>query len=533
MRCSLSCLLVLLQTGVVFAADDEAAVTARVNARIEAGWKHAGVAPADRASDAEFVRRAYLDLTGVIPTVQEARDFLDDKRKNKRARLIDRLIGAPADAKPQAAARFATRLADIWQHAMLPQLNNSRRYRNQAGVFHTWLRNHFAENTPYDKMVGELLTYTGSASGYMIQRGRQRRITGPGLYYQLLELKPEELAASTSRLFLGVQIQCAQCHNHPFDHWTQKDFWSYAAFFAQLKQPAARGNLRFVREVADTNTGEVKLPDTETVVAPRFLGSKSTELTTGKTRRQQLAVWLTSKENPYFAKATVNRVWAILFGYGLVDPVDDFGKHNAASHPQLLNELAADFANNGYDLRRLFRILAKSRAYQLSSELKKGEAEYARLFNRMAIKSLTPEQIYDCVEIATAKRDLPNAYQSAGYGSRPSATKQQFIGKFEAPTQGTTEFQAGIPQALTMMNGSLIAAATDVNRSDILIAVTEAPFMTDEQRVESLFLAALSRKPTDAERAKFVGYIKRKGARQAYGDVLWALLNSTEFLLNH
>ena len=526
---------VTLSAQFAVAADSEQAMTTTVNAHLARGWKNAGIKPAAPASDAVFLRRAYLDLTGVIPTVGEVREFLNDKRPDKRARLIDKLLGTAGDkrTRKQGSSRHATRLANIWQQVMLPQLNNSLRFRNQAGTFHMWLRNHFAENTPYDKMVRELLTYTGSAYGYGYQGRRTASNGTPGLYYQLLQVKPEELAASTSRLFLGVQIQCAQCHNHPFDHWTQNDFWSYAAFFAQLKQPAGRGNIRFVREVTDVSTGEVKMPDTEKVVPPRYLGTKSNKLATGKTRREKLAIWLTSKENPYFAKATVNRVWAILFGYGLVDPVDDFGKHNPPSNPQLLNALAADFAESGYDLRRLFRVLAKSRAYQLSSEVKLGEAEYPHLFNRMAIKSLTPEQIYDCVNIATAKRETVTSTRGFVNLRRYDAAKQQFLGKFEAPTQGATEFQAGIPQALTMMNGTLIAAATNMSRSDILIAVAEAPFLTDEQKVETLFLAALSRKPTAAEKKKFVGYIRTKGVRNSLGDVMWALLNSTEFILNH
>jgi Protein of unknown function (DUF1549)/Protein of unknown function (DUF1553) len=518
-------LLVLAASSAVSAEDAERQMSSRIDALLRQSWKAAGVKPAPLADDAVFLRRAYLDLTGVIPTVSEVREFLADKRPDKRSRLIDRLLGTPAkdgSKRRTGSSRHATHLANAWQHVMLPDLNNNPQLRFRAATFNAWLRNHFADNTPYDKVARELLTYTGSTQ------------TGPGLYYQALEFKPEELAASTSRIFLGVQIQCAQCHNHPFDHWTQQDFWGYAAFFAQIGRPSAR--TRFLQAVADTSSGEVKLPKTKAIVKPKFLTEKETILNDGITRRQQAAEWLTSPQNPYFAKATVNRAWALLFGYGLVDPVDDIGRHNPSAHPELLNELAADFVKHGYDLRRLFRVLAKSRAYQLSSRVTESDSYHPHLFHRMAVKSLTAEQIYDCLDVATAKREPVTAN---GYPSnyRYNAQKAAFIAKFDAPTQRSTEFQAGIPQALTMMNGGFIATATDPDRSDLLIAVAESPFMTDEQRVEALFLAVLSRQPTAAERARLTSHVQKPGnsndTRKALSDVMWALLNSTEFMLNH
>ena len=508
----------------VHADDGERLMSARVDTLLAKIWKKEDVKPGTIADDAVFIRRAYLDLTGVIPTVGQVREFLDDTSPDKRERLIDRLIGKSSKESGQRSgnSRHATHLANIWQQVMLPQLANNIRFRFQGGTFNTWLRNHFADNTPYNEVVESLLTYSGPSN------------SGPGLYYQISEFKPEELAASSSRLFMGVQIQCAQCHDHPFDHWTKQDFWGYAAFFAQIQRPTGRA--RFVARVADTTSGDVKLPETETVVAPKFLGVKKSKIQDGVTRRKQVAKWLTSKENPYFAKATVNRVWALMFGYGLVDPVDDFGKHNPASHPELLNELAADFVKHNYDLRRLFRVLGKSRAYQLSSKVTETDSYHPNLFHRMAVKSLNAGQIYDCLQIAMHKRESPvvNPY---GSRFRFNQARQTFVGKFEAPTQSATEFQAGIPQALTMMNGQFIAQSTDVNRSDLLIAVADAPFMTDRQRVETLFLAVLSRKPTTKEKAQFGDYVAKGGPekdkRKALSDVMWALLNSTEFILNH
>lgn len=488
----------------------------QVDRMLQARWDEAGIEPSPPADDATFLRRASLDLTGRIPAVGEVRAFLENVDSDKRAGLIDRLLSKPS---------HAAHLTIVWRDVMLPQNSNARLF-GQAGQFDNWLRGHFADNTSYNEMVEDLLTATG-----------QINQTGPILYYSALEAKPEELAASTSRIFLGVQIECAQCHDHPFDHWTQKDFWGYAAFFARLTRP--QGQQNFVAQLADQPEGEVTLPDTEEVVAPQFLGRIAAPPVEGLTRRKQLAQWLTAADNPYFAKATVNRIWALLFGYGLVHPVDDFGEHNPCSHPELLELLSRDFVDHGFDVRRMFRILANTRAYQLSSRVTADDpAPSPHLFSRMAVKSLSAEQIYDCLAEATRRRESANANgQFTPFGNRFNQARQAFLAKFTAPTQEATEFQAGIPQALTMMNSTLIDQATDVAQSDILVALTDAPFLNDAQRVEVLFLAALSRYPTDDERERFVEYVESGGVtsdtKRALSDVLWALLNSTEFILNH
>ncbi|MCH8924322.1 MAG: DUF1553 domain-containing protein [Planctomycetes bacterium] len=489
---------------------DTATVAARIDALLAERWRKANVRPAGLSDDAEFLRRAYLDLVGIIPPVGEVRAFLDNQRSDKRAQLIERLLKKP---------RHATHLANTWRRILLPSGADLRRLGGGAG-FESWLRGKFADNTAYDRMVRELLTATGNANQ-----------PGPALFFTALRSKPESVAASTSQVFLGVKIACAQCHDHPFDHWSQKDFWSYAAFFARLQQPA--GAQQFTFRVSDAKAGEVRLPETNEVAVPVFLGGEQPEVNDTTNRRALLADWLTSRDNPYFARATVNRIWAVLFGYGLVDPVDDFGKHNPASNPQLLDELAADFVNNGFNVRRLFRILANTRAYQLSSKVTAEDTTDPQLFSRMPVKSLTAEQIYDCLVTATCRKETAQNTRRFGFNT----SKQAFIAKFEAPTQGATEFQAGIPQALTMMNGSFIASATDVNRSDILVALADSPFMTDKERVETLFLATLSRMPTRIERGRFIKYVETGGptkdTRKALSDIMWALLNSTEFILNH
>jgi hypothetical protein len=353
------------------------------------------------------------------------------------------------------------------------------------------------------------------------------------LFYTSLQLKPEELAASTSRVFLGTQIQCAQCHDHPFDHWKQRDFWAYAAFFSRLSPLQSRQAVGF--EVRDIEWGDVALPGTKEVVLPQFLGGELSPDESDKTRRERLAVWLTWPENPFVARAAVNRVWAQLFGRGLVEPVDDLGTHNPPSHPQLLDELAAYFVRTGYDLNRLTETLAATRAYQLSSQSPAAGTDRPELFARMAVKSLTAEQLYDCLLEATRRREIV-ATQQVGLNRSADTARAAFLNRFRAPTQGATEYEGGVPQALTLMNGPLMRQATDLSQSDLLVAL-DAPFFTDERRIEVLYLSTLARLPDDAERSKFGAHVDRAAGevdrRRALGDILWALLNSAEFTLNH
>lgn len=507
--------LCLADDGDEAAGDRSRAMTARVDELLAQRWAAENVSPAVQAGDAEFLRRAYLDLTGIIPKVSEVRTFLADVRPDKRAALIDKLLAKPG---------YATHLANTWRHMLLPGDVADQQLMGGAAGFQNWLRERFADNIRYDNVVAELLTATGSANQ-----------TGPALFYTALELKPEEAAANTSRIFLGVQIQCAQCHDHPFDRWTQQDFWGYAAFFARLQQrqdPVAN------MQVVDGSEGEVKLPNSETVVQPKYLNASLANEGEDDNRRRQLAIWLASRDNPFFARATVNRVWAQLFGRGLVEPVDDLSDKNPPSHPELLNELARYFAQGGFDLRDLFRTLANTRAYGLSSELAQSDGEpRPELFSRMAVKSLTPDQLYDCLAEAMRRREMILAAQR-GQPANPfgDPARADFLAKFQSPTQSASEFQSGIPQALTLMNGRAIAEATDANGSGLLAAV-QAPFFTDAERVEVLFLSTIGRPPQDAERSQFVEYVNSGGPsgdrRKALGDVLWALVNSAEFILNH
>src|SRR5688572_26258743 len=276
------------------------AMSARIDELLAQRRQAADIKPAELAGDAEFLRRVHFDLCGVLPTVATARSFLSDPRPDKRTRLIDELLDHPD---------HATHLADTWRHFLLPGDLDVER---QAGVrgFQNWLRAQFVRNRRYDNIVAELLVPEDISPS--------SEAAAASLFYSALQFKPEELAANTSRIFMGVQIQCAQCHDHPMNNWKQKDFWGYAAFFARVRQPQMRA--RTAATVMEATTGEVMLPDTQTVVLPKFLDSSISRPDDDSGRRRALAIWLASSSNAYFAKATVNRVFSQLFGRGIVEP---------------------------------------------------------------------------------------------------------------------------------------------------------------------------------------------------------------------
>jgi hypothetical protein len=480
---------------------------------IEQRLRDAGVTPARQCTDSEFVRRAYLDLIGVVPRIGEVRAFLADPRTDKRQRLIDELLDSP---------RHATHLANTWRQFMLPGNIDIEDLQSVAGV-QNWLRNQFAQNMRYDRVVSDFLAATGGGD------------SGPALYYTALELKPEKLAASTARIFLGLHLECAQCHQHPFDKWSQEDFWGYAAFFAQLENPGAMNRPGGVRLV-DRSEGEVTLPDTDTIVPPRYPDGRSPQAEQGGSRRVQLAIWMASRDNPYLARAVVNRVWAHLFGRGLVEPVDDISDQNPASHPELFRALTDHFVSTGFDLRELFRTLANTRAYQRSSRTASDLAPPPELFAQMAIKALSAEQLYDCLDRVLMQQPETRSAFLPGARGMFDPRRLAFAAQMQLRGQTATEYEAGVLQALTLLNGNLTDAASSLERS-ALLAGLEAPIFNDDQRVESLFLATLCRYPSDAERSQFAQYVTRGGetgdAREALSDVLWALLNCGEFGLNH
>jgi hypothetical protein len=508
------------------APDDAEQLAAAIDRLIEARLKQEGARPAPPADDGAFLRRLSLDVVGRVPPVAEARRFLREGAPDKRRRELERLLDSPG---------YAKHFTNVWRDLLLPEANADFQRRYLVPGVEGWLRRHFSDNTPYDKMVRELITLkVASGRDAMLEFQEFYRGGGgdsPIGFYLAKEGKPENLAASTARLFLGVRLECAQCHDHPFGGWTRDEFWGQAAFFAGIKGP--RGNFYFgqLREVADRR--ELPIPGTERVAQARFLDGKEPRWKYKVSAREALADWMTAKDNPYFARTAVNRMWGHFFGVGLVDPVDDFNDDNPPSHPELLDELARQFVAHNYDFKFLVRAITLSKAYQRSSAYPSADRPEVRLFACMPVKGLSPEQLYDSILEATRTRDnVPFARRAFVFG----APGQEFMQKFTAQER-RTDYQTSIPQALAMMNSGLVSAATHPTKSELLAAVNEAPFMTTAGRVEALFLATLCRKPTAEEADKLVKYVDKGGAagdkKKALADVYWVLLNSSEFMFNH
>lgn len=483
--------------------DDSAAATVKdIDSIFERNWRQTGITPAELSDDSMFLRRVTLDLTGRIPSANDVRTFLKDQRSDKRLQVIERLLQNP---------RHSRHLAGLWRDVLLPRDTPVF----LAETFESWLRLRFQQQTAYDELTREILTSRGTVSQ-----------SEAVVFFTAHSIKPEELAASTSRVFLGVEVRCAQCHDHPSTKWKQDAFWGFAAFFGRMEPlSGAVPNAR----IEDQPDGEVFLPGSGAVASPRFLDGTTFSEATAEPRRAVLARWITSADNPFFSRAIANRVWWILLGRGIADPVDDLGPHNPGTHPEILDRLAADFNSHGFDLRRLFRIIMATRAYHLSSlpvkEQEGAEANYAC----MPIRSLSARQVYDSLLQAAGNRDTLESMSP-----QVQAGRQEFLKKFDVPVRQATEFQGGIPQSLSLLNGPFVSRMTSPVTGDLISALIESPFQTDEQRVETLFLSTVSRLPTSDERARTARLMSARSTNRAQvlGDILWALLNSSEFVMN-
>lgn len=486
---------------------DPVKLAAVIDARLESEWKQAGVKPAPRVDDAAFLRRASLDLSGRVPTVAEVREFLADTSPDKRAKLVMRLTDSGGHTR---------HMATFWRRTWVPQADTPE-FARLADDFEAWVAARLQENAPYDRVVRELLTLPESAG--------RRGALSPAGFLAASEGKPEDLAANATRAFLGVNLDCAQCHNHPFARWTRDQFWQTAAFFAAPKKG----------EGGKAAPPELTIPNTTKSLSPVLLDGtavKWPEDVRTDTGRELLAGWLTAKDNPYFAKNAVNRLWAQFYGTALVEPLDDLSgdSGNTGSHAELLKELADAFAASGFDLKYLTRVLVLTKAYQLAAVTRKGTPTDPRLFARMPIRGLTGEQLYDSLRTAAG---LPPERADTGRGLGLEARKR-FAAQFHVERPVTAE--RSITQALSMMNGRLTADLTDPTKNPTLRGIANAPFLDTNGKVETLFLAVLGRKPTAKESKSMVEYVEgvtESERDRALGDVFWALVNSTEFNTNH
>jgi hypothetical protein len=519
---------VLLMPAAALAGDpDPRDLARRIDALIARHHDTNKVQAAPKADAAEFLRRAYLDLTGRIPKVSDVRAFLGDKNTDKRQQLIVDLLDSP---------RHARHFAATWRAVLAPEIAAAGEGSVFQLGFESWLYEKFRTAAPYDQLVFDLLT-TPIASDPANAEFVFREFDRPNAlaFFAVKDARPENLAAVTTRLFLGVQLECAQCHDHPFAQWSRKQFWNQAAFFAGIER---QGKGIFQPLTEDANLRVLTLPDSPKKTRPLFLDGQEPQFKSGVSSRVTLAKWITAPENPFFARATVNRVWGHLFGIGIVEPVDNFHDENPPSHPELLDELARAFTASKFDLKYLITALCLTDAYQRTSSRTHASQDNPRLFGRMGVKALTGEQFFDSLALATAFREQQPGAKAAKVGKGAKAggsPRAQFLALF-AQRGGAGEPETSVQQALTLMNGKFLTDATNVRSSPMLTAVMETPLLTTQQRVEILYLATLSRPPSARELEIAQNHVARAEAgreQEQLADIFWAVLNSAEFRLNH
>jgi hypothetical protein len=473
-----------------------------------------GIPPSDLADDATFLRRVYLDTIGTLPTANEARAFLADTKPDKRARLIDRLLERPE-------------YADFWTMRWSDLLRVDRDALTPAGAVATtrWLRKQFAENRPYDQWVRTIVTARGGTAD-----------DGPAAIYKVLTT-PEDLSRSFSQLFLGIRIQCAQCHHHPSDRWGQDDYYALAGFFTGIgrKTPAGGSETIFAQKGT-----ELKHPRTGKLLPAKALGAAAVDFTGMPDRRVVLAKWMTAPENPFFARAIANRLWAHYFGRGLVEPVDDMRATNPATIEPLLDELAKHVRDKKYDLKAITRTLLSSRLYQLSSQPKTAGAVDEQNFSHATPRALPAEVLLDAICQATGVPEKFNGWPD-GYRAIQiwdNRMPSYFFRIFGRPVRASVcecerSSEPSIAQALHLMNSEEIVSKINARHGTARKLANSK--LTAREIVDELYLSTLSRFPSEAERTLMLRVFTDAGEdrQAAVEDVLWALLNSRGFVYNH
>jgi len=510
----------------------------RIDDLIAEKWSENDVVSASPSDDAEFLRRVWLDIAGKIPTAADSQDFFANQSQGKRRQVVDELLNGP---------NYVVNSANFWRAVLIPEADTNFNVRFMLPAFEGWLRQRLDEDKAYDDLVSEILTTPVSRSNAF----RNRNALNPIAFYESKEIKPENLAAATSRMFLGIRLECAQCHDHPFDTWTQNDFWGYAAFFAAMQREPQRGGNGFLSQLKELfSRRTLTVPGTDEVVKATYLTGESPQIPTGTSARMTLADWMTSKDNPYFARTAANRVWGHFFGVGIVDPVDDFSELNPPSHPELLDLLAAELAEHDFDMKFLVRAITASRTYQLTSSVRsENDDTDPRLFSRMSVKGMTAEQLYASIAQAVGTHETFDESQRGRF--RGATTRARFIDEFSDSNSAPTDRQTSVLQALSLMNGELINDATGLQSSRTLAGILDYPGFDNSRRIEALFLATLNRRPRPEELENFVAYVDSQTASEvsdaqdsdeklrtekrnkAVSDVFWTLLNSSEFSLNH
>jgi hypothetical protein len=486
-----------------------------IDQKIDAKLQRLKIQPSPVADDATFLRRVSLDLTGRIPTPEAVRAFLADSAPSpaKRSKLIDQLIGSPA-------------YVDHWTVKWGDLLQSSRKYIGDKGVyaFREWIHDSIAANKPYDQMARELLTARGSS------------YDNPAANYFRVTREAKPTMEKTTQVFLGVRMVCAQCHDHPFERWTQNQYYEMAAFFSAV---GLRAGYEVGEEIVfdQRSDFQMKHPKDGHVVKPTLLiASAGGVVPDDARRRDALAAWITSKDNPFFAKAIANRVWSYFFGKGIIDPVDDIRASNPPSNSALLDALTADLIEHHFDLQHLMRTIVNSRAYQASIDTNEWNAADHDNFSHAVPRRLAAEELMDAVAAAAGGRhEFPEAPEDTAAEQLvdPHIGKDGFLDVFgRPPRESSCECERrsdfSLPQALNLVNGSTISDAVADPRGRVATLVLSGK--PDTAIVEQLYLASLGRPPSAEERERGVRYMSGGAKATRAQDLLWALLNSKGFL---
>ncbi|MEX0825127.1 MAG: DUF1549 and DUF1553 domain-containing protein [Pirellulaceae bacterium] len=472
------------------------------------------ILPSGQCTDEEFLRRATIDITGLLPTPEDYEQFMSDTAPDRREALVNRLL-----EQKEFSEIWAMKFAQL----LMIKSSNQVSYKS-AFLYANWLTDKFARNVPVDQMVRELLTAEGGT------------FSEPQTNFYEIERDTLKTAENVAQVFTGIRTQCAQCHNHPFDRWTMDDYYGFAAFFSQIGRKQAEDYRE--RIVFNSNGGEVRNPVTNQVMTPTFLGGGPAE-TKGKDRRAVLADWLTAPENPYFSKSIANRVWKHFLGVGIVDPVDDIRISNPPSNPELFDKLGEKLVEYDFDFRQLVRDICASEAYQRSIVANETNRSDTRNYARATVRRIPAESMLDCIVQVT---ESPDKFRGLPVGARAvqiadGTTTNYFLTSFgRSPRDTVCECEAtsdpSLSQALHLLNGSTVSQK--IRSGGVVKKLLTDESLTPEEAIERLFVRCLTRKPTDKE-------IKDLGAtleaapnpEQGVEDVFWAILNSREFVFNH
>lgn len=526
-----------------------------INKKIREGWEANQLRPSAKATDAEWCRRAYLDLIGRIPTIAELDQFLKDTPAKRKENLIDRLLGeVPKNGaiNDRYLEEFAGNWATIYTNLLIGRpVGNQNQIEHSREGMEQYLRRSFLENKPYDQLVQEIVSAEGASTP-----GMEGYNGATNFYIKHITRADPDKAEPTSRTaknFLGVQVQCTQCHNHPFNDWKQDQFWSFNAFFRQTRKEGNRrggnngmqpefelSNQNYTQNVSDPRNAELYYElrnGTQAVAYPKFVdGTKinASGYVNEVNRRSELAKLIVKSD--LFGKAIVNRLWAHFLGYGFTKPVDDMGPHNPASHPELHDRLGAEFMAQGNDLKKLMKWIMLSEPYSLSSKMtpnnKKDDPSMGvkPAFSHFYMRAIEAEQLYESIEtVRTQKRgqdiDWAKALQER------NNVLSQFTLTFGNDEGGeATTFNGTIPQALMLFNGNLTKNAINTEDPTAILGSMLQKGAKPSEIIENLFLATYGRKPTSAEVGQLGSLIRVADPKIAYSDLLWSLINSNEFL---